>query len=614
MSTTSIEAQSALIDQLRRLKDAAASVGASATSGGFRIQSGPLSIIVTDPSGGQLQIEGDLTGDATQLKGMIGSFAVDPAGWRIPDGVAHAWTSNLAALTEIAAGDEPAPPVSASPAAQTPPPASDADAATEAIPTLEALKSAATALSAIGALRVPSAANHIAPPENDDDAMSALFDSIKGALVDLDMIGGLLSPEAIAAQATRMDTNFDPSVVQAAQAATAAAQQTERGAEVAAATEAAKPVREKSTTGLLTADQQKLLDEALAELDDLVGLDDIKEQINRQVATLKMRLLRERQGLGNAETTQHMLFMGNPGTGKTTVARIMGKIFFALGVLDKGHVIETNREGLVAEYQGQTAGKTTKAVEQALGGILFVDEAYALTPEGATDTYGQEALSTLLQHMENRRGEFIVIMAGYTDDMLRMISTNFGLTSRFPNQIMFKDFTAQQLADVFRRMSGGSDYTAADDVRAQVLQIATLMIACADKTFGNARDMRNLFDRTIEEHAQRIVALDDAKDGDVAKDILETLTSEDIATSDRALTGYSKREAMRKLMAGEPVAGLEAPEDAADPEPAKLEHEAATNAFFADAKDQAQRLPEAGASGVDFTDVRAGMEEIQDQA
>ncbi len=185
-------------------------------------------------------------------------------------------------------------------------------------------------------------------------------------------------------------------------------------------------------------------------LKSLIGLDAVKATVQELANIAQVYKLRAEKGMQRPPLTRHLVFTGNPGTGKTTVARILGEIYSQFGVLSKGHFVEVDRADLVAEYLGQTAPKTTKAVQSALGGILFIDEAYSLVPEGRSDVYGQEAINTLLKMMEDHREDLVVIVAGYQDEMARFIASNPGLKSRFGRKIHFEDYSASELVEIFK--------------------------------------------------------------------------------------------------------------------------------------------------------------------
>ena len=252
-------------------------------------------------------------------------------------------------------------------------------------------------------------------------------------------------------------------------------------------------------------EREKDLAEARADLDKLVGLATVKAEIARLSDLLVVQRRRRDAGKRIPELSLHMVFTGPPGTGKTTVARLIGKTFRGLGILRSGHLIEVDRSGLVAGYVGQTATKVNTVVDQALDGVLFIDEAYALASGGESD-FGQEALSTLLKRMEDERERLVVVLAGYDQPMQKLLDSNPGLLSRFPTHLRFPSYAAAELAEIFRRMSGSYDYTLSAAADAALIDICERMRRDAGPGFGNARDIRNLFEDTISAHAQRAVA------------------------------------------------------------------------------------------------------------
>ena len=245
------------------------------------------------------------------------------------------------------------------------------------------------------------------------------------------------------------------------------------------------------------------LDEALAELDQLIGLKEVKAEVHKLADFCKIAKEREEAGLKVAELSYHCVFVGNPGTGKTTVARSIAKVYHALGILKKGHLVETDRSGLVAEYVGQTAVKTNKLIDEALDGVLFIDEAYTLASGGQND-YGAEAIATLLKRMEDDRARLVVILAGYPDDMKRFLDSNPGLTSRFSRVINFPDYTADELADLFRFYAKRNHYELSADVEKWLNNAIANSTKKRDRNFGNGRWVRNLFERALERQAIRL--------------------------------------------------------------------------------------------------------------
>ncbi len=243
---------------------------------------------------------------------------------------------------------------------------------------------------------------------------------------------------------------------------------------------------------------------SIDELNSLIGLDNVKDQIIKLSNFVSVQKMRTDAGLSPIKVNCHCVFTGNPGTGKTTVARIMAGIYKELGVLEKGHLVETDRSGLVAEYVGQTAVKTNKVIDSALGGVLFIDEAYSLL-SGSDGDYGTEALATLLKRIEDDRERLVVILAGYGSEMNRMIESNPGLRSRFNRYFHFPDYSVKQLWQIFCKMMHEHDFDITPEATEKLMEILDSEISSGAKNFGNARFVRNLFEKIIENQASRVI-------------------------------------------------------------------------------------------------------------
>ena len=270
---------------------------------------------------------------------------------------------------------------------------------------------------------------------------------------------------------------------------------------------------------------EETLEQILEELNDLTGLAKVKEDLNSLINLLKVHKMRMERGLPQTSVSLHMVFSGNPGTGKTTVARLMSKIYRKLGVLSKGHLTEVDRSGLVSGYVGQTAIQTKKVIDSAMGGVLFIDEAYTLTTQGGSNDFGIEAVNTLLKAMEDNRDDFVVIVAGYPDLMDEFLESNPGLRSRFNKQILFEDYTADELVDIFSGICSKSFYEVTDEAMNCVRDF--FADRCAQKLpgFANGRDVRNYFEKTLTNQANRLAAMPAVTDTD-----LVTITVEDVET------------------------------------------------------------------------------------
>jgi len=262
------------------------------------------------------------------------------------------------------------------------------------------------------------------------------------------------------------------------------------------------------------------LEELLAELDELVGLAAVKAEVKLVADLLTVQKLRKERGLPVVESSRHLVFTGNPGTGKTTVARLVAQVYRTLGVVEKGHLVETHRSHLVAGFVGQTATRTRECVERALGGVLLIDEAYALA-QGGDEAFGQEAVATLVKLMEDHRHALVVIVAGYPEEMHELIESNPGLRSRFPKTITFPDYTDEELLAIFCRMCADAAYRCAPGADEAALDF--FRTQPRDKGFGNARLARNLFEASVARHASRVVAIARPTDDD-----LTVLTADDV--------------------------------------------------------------------------------------
>ena len=263
----------------------------------------------------------------------------------------------------------------------------------------------------------------------------------------------------------------------------------------------------------------------LQQLNDLTGMQSVKTEINNMINLLKICKIRQENGLQTPPVTNHMVFLGNPGTGKTTVARILAKIYHGLGVLSKGHLVEVDRSGLVAGYMGQTSEKVTEVIEKAKGGILFIDEAYALA-NGQQGDFGQEAIDILNKAMEDNRDDLIVIAAGYHDEMQDFLDANPGLRSRFNRTIEFPNYDAAELLEIMTNRAKSLDYTLTGDAVQYVLDTFTRILACPPENFGNARSVRNYLDRVIHNQANRLIAENNFKEEDLTRLTLADVQSE----------------------------------------------------------------------------------------
>ncbi len=288
----------------------------------------------------------------------------------------------------------------------------------------------------------------------------------------------------------------------------------EKSEKPASQTQAEKPEEKKEIP------PKEKIEDLLAELDSYVGMDAIKTEVRSLINMVQVYKLRREHDLPTTDMSLHMVFSGNPGTGKTTVARIMSRIYHSLDILSKGQLVEVDRSGLVAGYVGQTALKTQKVIEKAMGGVLFIDEAYALNGKSEND-FGQEAIDTILKAMEDHRDDLVVIVAGYTELMDRFIHSNPGLESRFNRFLMFEDYTPEQMVAIFKMQCKKGCYVLAQGTEELVRDF--IAEESADDSFGNARGVRNLFEHILVAQNNRL-----AKMENVTRDDLMQILPDDV--------------------------------------------------------------------------------------
>ncbi|MET4653928.1 stage V sporulation protein K [Exiguobacterium sp. PvP048] len=255
-------------------------------------------------------------------------------------------------------------------------------------------------------------------------------------------------------------------------------------------------------------EDNRTLSELLIELHNLVGLESVKSKVDDLIAYQKIQRMRHEKGLISLKSTLHLAFMGKPGTGKTTVARIIGRLYKKLGLLSKGHFVEVSRTDLIAGYQGQTALKVKKVIEEALGGVLFIDEAYSITENNHSDSYGRECITELTKALEDYREDLVVIVAGYTDPMNKFLDSNLGLKSRFNTFIEFEDYTAIELEQILLILCEKSNYILSEEAKNIVKIILEDLVESKEENFANGRLVRNIYDDLIMNHARRVANIE----------------------------------------------------------------------------------------------------------
>lgn len=266
----------------------------------------------------------------------------------------------------------------------------------------------------------------------------------------------------------------------------------------------------------LIVEDNRTLPELLSDLNGLVGLTNVKAKVNDLIAYQKVQQMRKTKGLSSTKNTLHLAFMGKPGTGKTTVARIVGRIYKQIGLLTKGHFIEVSRTDLIAGYQGQTALKVKKVIEKAKGGVLFIDEAYSITENDQSDSYGRECLTELTKALEDYREDLVVIVAGYTNPMNKFFDSNPGLKSRFNTFIEFEDYTDVELEEILLMMCNRNEYVLSDEAKTKIRAALTELVKTKDENFANGRLVRNIYDELVINHAKRVVNINNPSREDLS--------------------------------------------------------------------------------------------------